>query len=135
MLRPALLTLIFSAISAPATADTLSVTFTGITKPEGRIMVGLYDSPTAYNSDQALSSAAIEVSSDTASATFDVPAGTYAIKSFHDVNGNGKMDTNPFGMPIEPFAFSNNARGNMGPANWVDAAFEVQESITHTIGF
>ena len=47
------------------------------------------------------------------------------MKSFHDLNGNGRMDSNPFGMPTEPFAFSNNARGNMGPAPWSAAAFDV----------
>ena len=32
---------------------------------------------------------------------------------------------NPFGMPTEAFAFSNNAPASMGPATWADAAFEV----------
>lgn len=52
--------------------------------------------------------------------------GRYAVKSFHYIDGDGKMGTNPFGMPIEPFAFSNNAVGNMGPAKWADASFEVK---------
>ena len=51
--------------------------------------------------------------------------GRYAIKAFHDVDGDGRMGTNPFGMPTEPYAASNNARGNMGPPAWSDAAFEV----------
>ncbi len=52
--------------------------------------------------------------------------GHYAIKAFHDLDGDMKMSTNPYGMPIEPFAFSNNAVGNMGPAKWADAKFEVK---------
>ena len=52
--------------------------------------------------------------------------GRYAIKLFHDIDGDHKMGTNPFGIPTEPFAFSNNAVGNMGPAKWADAAFEVK---------
>ena len=66
------------------------------------------------------------VSGETASHFKDLAPGRYAIKAFHDVNGDGKMATNPFGMPTEPFAFSNNAHGNMGPAKWADAAFEVK---------
>jgi uncharacterized protein (DUF2141 family) len=54
-----------------------------------------------------------------------VVPGQYAIRLFHDVNGNGELDTNPFGIPIEPFAFSNNARGRFGPAGWADAVFTV----------
>lgn len=38
----------------------------------------------------------------------DVPAGTYAVAVFQDINGNGKLDVNLFGFPKEPFAFSNN---------------------------
>jgi uncharacterized protein (DUF2141 family) len=52
--------------------------------------------------------------------------GTYAIKAFHDLNGDGKMNTNPFGIPTEPYAFSNDASGVMGPPGWTDAAFEVK---------
>ena len=60
--------------------------------------------------------------------------GRYAIKAFHDVNGDGKMGSNPFGMPTEPFAFSNNAHGVMGPAKWDAAAFEVKAGDnSHTI--
>jgi uncharacterized protein (DUF2141 family) len=37
-----------------------------------------------------------------------VPYGDYAIAIYQDVNGNGKFDTNFFGIPKEPYAFSNN---------------------------
>ena len=37
-----------------------------------------------------------------------VPAGTYAIRLFLDVNNNQKLDKNLFGKPTEPFGFSNN---------------------------
>jgi uncharacterized protein (DUF2141 family) len=61
--------------------------------------------------------------------------GRYAIKSFHDIDGDNRMSTNPMGMPIEPFAFSNNARGNMGPPNWADSAFDIAATTTHSISF
>ena len=35
------------------------------------------------------------------------------------------MGANPFGMPIEPFAFSNNAPAQFGPAKWDAAKFDV----------
>lgn len=47
------------------------------------------------------------------------------MKAFHDLNGNGKMDMNPFGMPTEPFALSRDAGGKHGPAVWADAVFDV----------
>lgn len=53
---------------------------------------------------------------------------------FHDIDGDGKMGMNPFGMPIEPFAFSNNAPAQFGPAKWDAAKFEVSATgATQTI--
>lgn len=51
--------------------------------------------------------------------------GTYAIKIFHDVNGNGKLDTNFLGIPTEPYGFSNNAMGAFGPPSFEEASFRV----------
>ncbi|MDI4631791.1 DUF2141 domain-containing protein [Pelomonas sp. V22] len=57
----------------------------------------------------------------------DLPeSGDLALSVLHDVNGNGKMDSNPMGMPLEPFAFSNNAVGNFGPASFEQAKFTVK---------
>ena len=55
------------------------------------------------------------------------------MKAYHDVNGDGTMNTNPFGMPTEPYAFSNNAVGNMGPARWDRARFAVPGTTAQTI--
>lgn len=55
----------------------------------------------------------------------DVPYGSYAIKSFHDEDGNGQLNTNFMGIPTEDYGFSNNARGTMGPAKFQDARFEL----------
>ena len=51
-----------------------------------------------------------------------------AIKAFHDIDGNGQMGVNPFGQPVEPFAFSNDAPANMGPASWSAAAFDLADA-------
>lgn len=48
----------------------------------------------------------------------DVPI---AVSVFQDLNGNGKLDMNPMGMPIEPFAFSRQAQGNFGPPSFEQA--------------
>lgn len=39
----------------------------------------------------------------------DVPPGIYAIQVFQDINGNGKMDFNWAGLPLEPYGFSRDA--------------------------
>lgn len=125
-----------AAAASPATT-TLEITFTRLAKPSGQIMLALFDSEAAYEKGAApVRAIAIPVTGDTATATIpDVLPGRYGFKILHDVNGDGKMNTNPFGMPIEPFAFSNNAVGNMGPAKWEAAAFEIAGPTVQTITF
>ena len=57
----------------------------------------------------------------------DVAPGRYAVKLFHDRNGDGELATNLFGIPSEPFGFSNNAPAQFGPPAFADAAFDVGE--------
>jgi len=54
-----------------------------------------------------------------------VPYGTYAIKAFQDLNGDGKLKTGFMGAPEEPWGFSNDATGFLGPADFSDAKFEL----------
>jgi uncharacterized protein (DUF2141 family) len=54
-----------------------------------------------------------------------LPYGTYAIKAFQDLDGDGKLKTGFMGAPEEPWAFSNDATGFMGPADFSDSKFEL----------
>lgn len=112
---------------AVAAATSVEVRFTGIKTPTGSIMFVLCDTEAAYNGKAAPVRALIAPVKDgvAAQTITGLTPGRYAIKAFHDVDGDGKMGENPFGMPTEPVAFSNNAKGNMGPAIWADAAFDV----------
>lgn len=121
--------------AAPAMASdpaSVALTFdTGATT--GAVMVALYDEA-AYAGGQPIRAARIDIAAGERSVTFEgLPAGDYGVKAFHDLNGNGRMDTNPFGMPTEPYAFSNNAVGNMGPAGWDRAKFTVSGAAAQTI--
>lgn len=100
----------------------------------GAIMIAMFDSQAAYDSGRPVRQARIDVAAGERAAIFaDLPRGTYAVRAFHDVDGDGRMNTNPFGMPTEPYAFSNNARANMGPAGWDSAHFAVQGETAQTI--
>ena len=128
--------LVLSAGPALAQDATVDISFTfEVGQPTGAIMVALFDSEAAYGAEgPPVRVARIEVSGATASAAFEgLPAGDYAMRSFHDVDGDGEMDTNPFGMPTEPFGFSNNAVGNMGPASWDRARFTASGEVAQTI--
>ena len=123
--------------AAPAlaqSADTSKVVLTFETgAATGSVMVALFGSEAAYNGGAPVAQVGIPASGAVVARFENLPAGDYAMRAFHDVNGNGQMDTNPFGMPTEPYAFSNNARGNMGPASWERARFAVSGETAQTI--
>lgn len=121
-----------SAASAEPAGDSLTLTFETGAKT-GTVMISLYDAEAAYSGGAPVASKALPASGPVVAVFENLPAGDYAVKAFHDVNGNGRMDTNPFGMPVEPYAFSNNARGNMGPAGWDRAHFAVAGATSQTI--
>lgn len=120
-----------------ANVTTLEINFANIAPAEGQIMLVLFDSKESYDSGAVpVRAVTVQVTGTTATATIaNVLHGRYGFKIVHDVNGDGAMNTNPFGMPIEPFAFSNNAVGNMGPATWEAAAFDIAGPATQTISF
>jgi uncharacterized protein (DUF2141 family) len=119
------------AAAAPAS---LTITFQGITQRSGELRGQLFASEAAYGGRGGEPAAvfALPVAGDSVSTTVTgLEPGRYAIRVFHDVDGDGAMATNPFGIPTEPFAFSNDARGAFGPAAWSDAAFDVDgETVT-----
>ena len=122
--------------AADAPGATLTVTLSGVKTATGAVMMSLAGSPEAYDGKAAQAGQAmIPVVGTSVSYTFTgLTPGRYAIKAFHDVNGDGKMGANPFGIPTEPYAFSNNAVGGMGPAKWDAASFDVKAGDnTHTI--
>ena len=128
---------LISLIAAPAMADEaagLTVTIDGIKTVSGKINLGVFDEA-GYDSGNAVDGAMITVDSETVTVSFsDLAPGRYGLKLYHDVNDNGEMDTNPFGMPTEPYGFSNNAKGRFGPAKWEKAAFDVTaDGTSHTI--
>ncbi len=134
---PAAMVAAVLAFPQPALADTskvpLTLTITDIADHKGAISFGVYDEA-GYGADKAVNGGTIPVTGDTATMTLELPPGRYGIKLFHDVDGDGKMGMNPFGMPTEPYAFSNSAPAQFGPAKWDAAAFDVAApATTHTI--
>lgn len=112
---------------ARAAAASLTIRFEGIETPKGQIMLSVFDNAAAHDGNGApVRVAAVPVEGTTAVASFEgLAPGDYTVKAFHDIDGDGKMGINPFGMPLEPYAFSNNAKAQGGPPRWDNARFPV----------
>lgn len=130
-----------SAIAGEQTANNkttapanIELRITDIEAQKGKILAALFDSEASYNGGKAINGAAVKVGGDTVTISFnDLKNGAYAIKLIHDVNDDGKLGTNLFGIPNEPYAFSNNAGGKFGPAKWADAKFIVSGHTVQSI--
>ncbi|MGL5111824.1 MAG: DUF2141 domain-containing protein [Flavobacterium sp.] len=108
-----------------AQTGSLTVTTTGIKNNTGKLGVELYNSKgTFLKSAYKTGSAAIKSNSATIMFS-DLPKATYTIMVYHDENNNGKLDKNFIGMPKEPVACSNNAKGFMGPPKYEGAKFNL----------
>ena len=133
-------TLILASLLAMATSSTqaasLEVTIHGLKQPQGCVMLALYDQGSVWLRGKPLKATRISVSAD-GSLTHvfdDLPEDSeLAISVFHDVNGNGRMDTNPMGMPIEPYGFSNDAVGQFGPPKFEAARLKVSGAVKTTL--
>lgn len=126
---PLLLACLPLAVVAPARAEpkaeaaVITVTFdTG--GQAGAVMAALYDSEAAY-ARRGAPIQALKTEAGVRQVPFPaVKPGRYAIKAFLDVNGDGKLNLNPMGMPTEPFGFSNGASPRWGEPSWAEASFE-----------
>jgi uncharacterized protein (DUF2141 family) len=81
-------------------------------------MVALYDNAGAFLKEPVRVTKAQADKAGTTLVFHDVAPGDYGFSVFHDTNDNGRLDTNLIGIPTEPTAFSNNARGRMGPPDF-----------------
>ena len=112
----------------PALLNTgLQVEFSNIVDRKGSLYIAVYDRSDAFlRTDQARVTKIIPLTqTGTLKISLDnLPAGQYALSCFHDVNGNGELDTNMFGVPTEPYGFSNNARPKLRAPNWAETNFK-----------
>lgn len=126
------------AASGEATSGTLTILITGLRSDDGRVGAALYESPLGFpfRADRATQTAFGEIHNRRSLVTFgDVRPGIYAVAVFHDENGNGKLDRNWFGFPVERTAVSNNPRRHIHKPTFDQARFQMQGSFCIEIRF
>jgi uncharacterized protein (DUF2141 family) len=135
-----LLTVLLILFAPAVTASELRITVEGIRSPHGTILIGLYDSLETFtraielsdkdgflNDPNRFAAVALKANAAMKSAVVltNLDPGQYAIILFHDENGNGKLDKNALGVPTEPYGFSNNVQGFLGPPAYKEAVMEI----------
>jgi uncharacterized protein (DUF2141 family) len=118
-------------ITPAAAKGSIRVIVKNMANDKGAVRIALFNSEETYSgkTSEPLRKAETKISGKRAEYVLtDLPYGEYAIKLFHDENGNGILDKNFVGIPNEDYAFSNNAKGSFGPAKYAKAKFKLEES-------
>jgi len=119
--------------SSLAQAADLTVEVAGLKDAKGQVLVAVYDRADTFLKQPARAAMAAAQAGKVRLVISDLPAGDYAVTVFQDKNDNGALDTNPVGMPIEPYGFSNDAAGRMGPPSFEQARVHLAESGSQTV--
>jgi uncharacterized protein (DUF2141 family) len=104
----------------------LEVRFLGLESDAGRVACALFEDRESFDSSEAPARGdRLLLEAGRARWMLELPYGDYAIKAFHDLNDNGTLDRNALEIPSEPYGFSNDARGRLGPPRWEEARFRL----------
>jgi uncharacterized protein (DUF2141 family) len=124
LLALAVLTAASATAQDASTAVAVDVEIAGVETRTGYIRAALY--PDGGWSQRPVNAVNIPVGPETVRFQMTAPApGRYAVRLFHDVDGDGEMNANLMGIPTEPFGTSNDAPPRFGPPAFEDAVFEV----------
>lgn len=120
--------LLFATAEAIGQAS-LKVTMV-LNRPDAGGMMRMAVCPTkkAYDDEKGCTVASVQADGGVVTASLTgLAVGTCAVKVFHDIDGDGELDTSWIGWPQEPYGFSNDAPVNMGPPPFKLAAFQLKE--------
>ncbi|MEM7050108.1 MAG: DUF2141 domain-containing protein [Acidobacteriota bacterium] len=109
----------------------LHLRFAGWQQERGRLVVAIYaDAASFEGSGPPHRAFRREVEGPTAEWSVELPPGAYGIKVYLDVDRDDELDRGAFGIPSEPYGFSNDARGSFGPPSWSAARFDLTGDAT-----
>lgn len=114
-----------AALAPLAHAADLTIRVDNVRTGSGQLMVALYDGAATFLKQPVRSQGVPAAAGSTSVVFHDLAPGRYGLTVYHDANGNGRMDSNMMGIPLEPFAFGRDAQGRMGPPAFDDAALAV----------
>lgn len=118
------------------TAADLTIALRGLRNTQGYLRLSLYDRPETFLQSQGrIARLKVEVQASPMTVQFrDLLPGKYAVTVHHDEDGDGKLQRNFLGLPLEGYGFSNNASTMFGPPSFSATAILLgNEDTTITI--
>ncbi len=111
----------------PAT-HSVTVVVTGADRDGGQLGAALFSAAPGFPGDRAKAAQTLlrPRTAPVDSFVFKAVApGTYAVSVYHDLNSNGKLDSNLFGVPKEPWGTTAKVRPSMRAPRFTEAQFDV----------
>ena len=110
----------------------VEIVVTGIKENSGTIVISIHDSAESFRKHIPYRNVELAAAGEKAVYHIRLKAGEYAFCVYHDVNGDGKLNTNAIGIPKEPFGFSN-YDGKGPPGNFKKHKVFIDGAATLTI--
>lgn len=131
MIKILLLSAVFSALLPAKEQGVVLIRVQGISVAEGKVRLALFQERSEFpQTESAMMGRVLPAQRQGLQCSIEGLAyGTYAVAAFHDLNGNGQLDRNPFGLPTEPYAFSNNPSVKWRAPRFRDAAFRLSRPV------
>lgn len=110
--------------------NSITVKISNIKEIKGNMMVAVYKGEKGFRDPKFVHSYKIvPVKHSTSEVTFEnISSGEYAIAVYQDLNKNNTLDLGWFGIPSEPYGFSNNPIILVGPPTFKDTKFHYNET-------
>ncbi|RZA32177.1 MAG: DUF2141 domain-containing protein [Lysobacteraceae bacterium] len=128
-MRHVLLSCALLLAALPVSAATVEVRVTNVAGGKGKVNVAVCDRE-RFLKQCVYSASAPARAGETVVSLKDIPAGTWAVLAYQDVNENNELDRNFIGIPKENYGFSRDAAGRFGPPGFDDAAIAVTDGTT-----
>lgn len=90
----------------PPNLQPIEITLVSSCPKGGQIHLAIYDSEAGFAQKREIFSAIRDCTGGAIKLEVELPdSGSYVLAAFHDLNGNGELDTSIFGAPSEPYGF------------------------------
>ncbi|MEY3236254.1 MAG: hypothetical protein RI883_355 [Bacteroidota bacterium] len=108
----------------------LTITVNGFSSNEGKASIAIYRVSDDFPGEKTqFKGKVVLIENKKATVTFEnLPKANYAAAVFHDKNKNGVLDKNMFGVPLEKYGFSNNAREMFSAPSFESASVNLDKT-------
>lgn len=116
-----------AGIAGQAAAADLTIRIEGVEDASGTFHIAVFDAE-GWKENEAVAGDLIAAEEGAELTLTSLEPGAYGIKIYQDVDGNGELNLGMWGIPSEPYGFSNDASARMGPPKFKKAGFELTDA-------